>query len=187
MEYVHAMFKKAYLEQFYDLCQEIGGETWTVMKDILEFEADRTVIGLTRNCFGNKDIRPGLERSRLFPNFGTLVDWHARIADCDDDEALRAVLGDEKAGLHHWRNLISGSSGGLGENTSVASAMETRFIEKSIELNRTSMANSFHYGVFYSWLKLREQELSNLFWICACIEMKTRDRIREFSEIFPSN
>eukprot|EP01059_Diplonema_ambulator_P009801 TRINITY_DN1977_c0_g3_i1.p1 TRINITY_DN1977_c0_g3~~TRINITY_DN1977_c0_g3_i1.p1 ORF type:complete len:393 (+),score=181.47 TRINITY_DN1977_c0_g3_i1:52-1230(+) len=187
MEYVHAMFKKQYLEAFYDLCQEIGGTTWDVMKEILEFEADRTVIGLTRNCFGNKDIKPGLDRSRLFPNFGTLLDWHSRIADCDDDESLRAILGDEKGGLHHWRSLVSGGTGGLGEQGSSASAMETRFIEKSIELNRCSMGASFHYGVFYSWLKLREQELSNLFWICACIEMKTRDRIREFSEIFPTN
>eukprot|EP00754_Rhynchopus_humris_P034813 Rhum_TRINITY_DN16414_c0_g1::Rhum_TRINITY_DN16414_c0_g1_i1::g.163135::m.163135/K02146/ATPeV0D, ATP6D; V-type H+-transporting ATPase subunit d len=185
MEYVHAMFKKNYLEAFYDLCQEIGGDTWMVMREILEFEADRTVIGLTRNCFGNKDIKPGLERSRLFPNFGTLVDWHARIADCDDDEALRAVLGDEKGGLHHWRALVSGGGGGLGEQASASSAMETRFIEHSIELNKASMSRSFHYGVFYSWLKLREQELRNLYWICACIELKTRERIREFTEIFP--
>eukprot|EP01061_Rhynchopus_euleeides_P046767 TRINITY_DN9034_c0_g1_i1.p1 TRINITY_DN9034_c0_g1~~TRINITY_DN9034_c0_g1_i1.p1 ORF type:complete len:393 (+),score=179.75 TRINITY_DN9034_c0_g1_i1:75-1253(+) len=186
-EYVHAIFKKSYLESFYDLCQEIGGDTWEMMKTLLEFEADRTVIGLTRNCFGNKDIKPGLERARLYPNFGTLVDWHPRIADCDDDEALRNVLGDDKGGLHHWRNLVCGSSGGLGESSSAGSAMESRFLEQSIELNKCSMARSFHYGVFYSWLKLREQELSNIYWICACIELKTRHRIREFTEIYPAN
>eukprot|EP01060_Flectonema_neradi_P008937 TRINITY_DN163_c0_g1_i1.p1 TRINITY_DN163_c0_g1~~TRINITY_DN163_c0_g1_i1.p1 ORF type:complete len:354 (+),score=67.35 TRINITY_DN163_c0_g1_i1:44-1105(+) len=184
MEYVHAMFKKSYLESFYDLCKEIGGTTWDVMKEILEFEADRVVIGLTRNCFGNKDIKPGLDRSRLFPDFGTLVDWHNRIADCDDDEALKNVLGDEKAGLQHWRSIVSGGGGGLSDNSAEISMMETKFIEKAIELNKSSLARQFHFGVYYSWLKLREQELSNLFWICACIEMKTRNRITEFSPIY---
>ena len=208
MEYVHAMFKKSYLESFYDLCKDIGGTTWDVMKEILEFEADRVVIGLTRNCFGNKDIKPGLDRSRLFPDFGTLLDWHSRIADCDDDEALKNVLGDEKAGLHHWRSIVSGGSG-LADNGTEISMMETKFIEKAIELNKSSLARQFHFGVYYSWLKvclltvqllrlyyvcfttqtqknkqLREQELSNLFWICACIEMKTRTRITEFSSIY---
>ena len=64
------------------------------------------------------------------------------------------MLGDEKGGLHHWRALVSGGGGGLGEQASASSAMETRFIEHSIELNKASMSRSFHYGVFYSWLKV---------------------------------
>jgi V-type H+-transporting ATPase subunit d len=44
------------------------------------------------------------------------------------------------------------------------------FIEKS---KRYSLAfeNQFHYGVFYSYLKLREMEIKNIVWLAELVSI----------------
>jgi len=82
---------KAYLEDFHDLCTDLGGSTAEMMCPILEvicqilipcvvelrymisfqFEADRRSIALTVNSFGTDLTK--MERERLFPRCGKLV------------------------------------------------------------------------------------------------------------------
>jgi len=47
---------------------------------------------------------------------------------------------------------------------------DVMFIEKS---KRYSMAfeNQFHYGVFYSYLKLREMEIKNIVWLAELVSI----------------
>merc|ERR1719272_2641288 len=79
MEYIRSILTKNYYEQFYDFCRELGGETWVVMSEILEFEADRSVITLTRNTYGVKELQKE-DRKKLFPSLGKLVDIHDDLA-----------------------------------------------------------------------------------------------------------
>ena len=47
---------------------------------------------------------------------------------------------------------------------------DVMFVEKS---KRYSMAfeNQFHYGVFYSYLKLREMEIKNIVWLAELVSI----------------
>eukprot|EP01065_Artemidia_motanka_P027287 TRINITY_DN32509_c0_g1_i1.p1 TRINITY_DN32509_c0_g1~~TRINITY_DN32509_c0_g1_i1.p1 ORF type:complete len:431 (+),score=167.65 TRINITY_DN32509_c0_g1_i1:89-1294(+) len=198
IQQVRAMFKKSYLEAFYDLCEEIGGTTFQVMRDILDFEADQQVLTVAKNLLGSPEVRPGYERLRLFPNIGTLVDYHSRdmsssgaggadkgIAECNDDEQLRSLFADDKKGLRIWdRVLGSGGGMGLGDGASQASGMEEELKKMAISLWKDALNRQFHYGVFYAWVKLVEHEISNLNWICECIDGRHTDRIRGFIPIY---
>lgn len=42
------------------------------------------------------------------------------------------------------------------------SNLENRFMLRAAQLHKDSLARQFHYGVFYSWVKLRELEAKHL-------------------------
>ena len=52
-----------------------------------------------------------------------------------------------------------------GSEESGLSNLENRFMVKAAQLHKDSLARQFHFGIFYSWVKLRELEVNNLMWI----------------------
>ncbi|THU51952.1 hypothetical protein C4D60_Mb06t36490 [Musa balbisiana] len=61
---------KAYLEDFYNFCQKLGGATAEIMSDLLAFEADRRAVNITINSIGTELTRD--DRRKLYSNFGLL-------------------------------------------------------------------------------------------------------------------
>jgi V-type H+-transporting ATPase subunit d len=42
----------------------------------------------------------------------------------------------------------------------------------------------FHYGVFYAWAKLKEQEIRNLGWICSMVVMNRKEFADDIIPLF---
>eukprot|EP01013_Petalomonas_cantuscygni_P015785 TRINITY_DN32686_c0_g1_i1.p1 TRINITY_DN32686_c0_g1~~TRINITY_DN32686_c0_g1_i1.p1 ORF type:complete len:352 (-),score=97.89 TRINITY_DN32686_c0_g1_i1:391-1446(-) len=179
IEFIRAVLYKNYLEAFYDFCvEEVGGTTGEVMAEILEFEADRAVITTVRNTFGSK-ILPS-DKERLFPRIGRLVPLHGRIArEAEDDDSLRSRL----AVYSDLADLLDdrGIGGAVGDQEA---SIERKFQERSIALHKASLGRQMHFGVFYSWLKLKEIEISNLMLIAECVTMDMKGRISEYIPIY---
>lgn len=175
-DYLRGLLQKNYLESFYDFCQSIGGTTAEVMCPLLEFEADRAVLTITRQSYAVREESanklPKDERKKLYPNFGELYDVQDKLAEVDDDSAMLEIL---KPYPYFYETLQS-----VTKQTSLESLLKKR----AVELNKSSFEQQFHYASFYSFVKLREQEINNLLWICECISQNMKSRINDYVPIY---
>lgn len=51
--------------------------------------------------------------------------------------------------------------------------------EEEVKKAMSSYEQQFHYGVFYAYMKLREQEIRNLMWISECVAQDQKGRIHD--------
>lgn len=157
---------KAYFEDFCQFCQKLGGTTAEWMTDMLTFQADRRTINLTINSMGTELTRD--DRKKLYPAVGLLYPQGQQgLAACEDYDQVRSVL--ENYSQYHTIY----SKMGFGETP----LLDKAFYEEEVRRSIGSLDLQFHYGVFYAYLCMREQEIRNLMWVSECVQQDQKARI----------
>ena len=156
------------------------------MRKILSFEADRRAINITINSFGPELSKE--RRAKLFPTVGLLFpEGNNNLARADDVEQVRAAV----EYIPEYRSFFEASSQSStrngdadGYDHGLASHLEDRFFAQEVHLNKLAFLQQFSYAGFYSYIKLKEQEVRNLTWIAECIAQNNRERIGEYISTF---
>lgn len=162
------MLQKLWLEDFFNYTQALGGETAKVMKELLEFEADRRAISITINSFNtslNEPSNRDSERKKLYCSFGTLYPEATMFAfsKVGDMNQLQQALEPYKTFSDLFRQSTDGSS---------QKSFEDLLYEHEVKLMRQAFDGQSHFAAFYAWVCLKKQELRNIKWILSCINQK---------------
>jgi len=169
VEVMRVTLYKAYLEDFAALCERQGGATSKLMMDVLSFEADKRALQITINSLGTDLSRE--DRAKLFPRLGSLYPFgHAELAAADDIEQVRAAA--EK--VPYLAAIFSRVPFG-----SDATALDRAFYEEAVKRCMLMFELQFHYGVYWAYLKLREQEIRNLMWVSECVAQDQHSRVQD--------
>ncbi|WOK95777.1 V-type proton ATPase subunit d2 isoform X1 [Canna indica] len=187
---------KAYLEDFYNFCQKLGGATAEIMSDLLAFEADRRAVNITINSIGTELTRD--DRRKLYSNFGLLYVFssfyhivrfiggcllilqinilfhrypygHEELAVCEDIDQVRGAM--EK--YPPYQSIFAKLSYGESQ------MLDKAFYEEEVKRLCLAFEQQFHYAVFFAYMRLREQEIRNLMWISECVAQNQKSRIHD--------
>jgi len=185
LEVMKAKLKKAWLEDFHQFVMGIGGTTAEVMGHMLRMEADFRVLLVTLNAL-NTDFATEnklQDRNSLYPNFGYLYpEGTKELRKVWNDTTVRTALEPYAKYLSLYdevKQFYESEKTGDGATKSLTNfqSIEDLLYAENVKMFEMAFEQQYHFGVFYAWVKLREQEVRNVRWITNMIVLGTKDRI----------
>ena len=189
-EMINFSVRKLYLEDFYQFVLAVGGETREVMGQLLEAEADRLSISLTLNMTRNELIKQSpnwgemrSKRALLYPALGKLYPegtvYHEDIRNLamvgSSDDPHIEELGNALKPYPDYKAMWEEARD---------SDLETLQTRRMIHMLELAMDSQMHYGCFYAYVKLKEQEIRNLKYISECILQNQKALIDDYIPVF---
>lgn len=170
IELIRNKLYKSYLEDFYKFCLSQPDPTSTIMKTLLEFEADRRAINISLNSFDSELTAD--ERKSLLPTFGKLYPVGTEyLTRADDIEQIRSVV----ENVYEYRTFFDNVGG---------KTLEDHFYQLEMELCRDAFTQQFTVSTIWAWMKSKEQEIRNITWIAECIAQNQKDRINNYISVY---
>jgi len=184
LEIMKATLKKAWLEDFFRFVEGIGGTTAEVMGHMLKMEADFRVLLVTLNALNTpmSTEQTLQDRNSLYPNFGYLYpEGTKELRKAWNETTVRTALEPYAKYLHLFDEVKqfydSESTIDRGPAAAGFQSIEDLVYKENVGMYEMAFEQQYHFGVFYAWVKLREQEVRNIRWIANMIVLQTKDRI----------
>jgi V-type H+-transporting ATPase subunit d len=170
IEIIRNKLYKAYLEDFYQFCASQPEPAATVMKGLLEFEADKRAINISLNSI-NSGLSPG-EKENILPSFGKLYpSGTLHLAKAEDYEQIRGIV----ENVYEYKFFFDNVGG---------KTLEDHFYQLEMELCRDAFTQQFSISTIWAWIKSKEQEVRNITWIAECIAQNQKERIDNYISVY---
>lgn len=181
IEIIKSSLIKYWIEDFHQFCSKLGGETATLMLELLKVRADTNAINITLNSFNTPLNEPAMrasDRKRLYPSVGYLYPaGTTMLADVANEDELGNVLELFPQYSSIWNIHAVGSE----------KSIDDAFYERDVQMLELVFEGQMHFASFYAYVKLKEQEIRNLVWISECILQQQKDEINKFVPVFSSH
>lgn len=131
-------------------------------------QADRRALNITLNSIGTEVSRD--ERRKLYSDFGLLYPHgHMELALAEDFDQIRGAMEKVPAYATIFQKL------GAGEGQ----MLDKLLYEEEVERCKSCYDQQFHYSIFYSYMRLAEQEIRNIMWVSECVAQDQKQRIND--------
>merc|ERR1712224_511965 len=127
---------------------------------------------------GQNEDKRQTDRQAMFPTVGYLFpEGYGQLPMVASNEELEAVLKPYCDYADLWAQWRTGDDD--DDN-----CLDDGFYHMEVEELENVFLGQSHFGVFYAYVKLREQEARNLEWICECVLQNRKDEIGKYIRIF---